>query len=56
MNMQHCNQFIICNCNNRLKNIIVLEDDDKKDKLIESHTKIGKSFKVDVQRREKELE
>ena len=50
-------------CNNltlyisyRLKNVLVLEDEEKKSKMIESHNKIGKSFKIDVQEREKEIE
>lgn len=33
-----------------------MDEGDKKTKMIESHTKIGKSFKNDVQTMEKELD
>lgn len=39
-----------------LKNVLLIEDEDKKDKLMESHHKIGKSFKTDLQQREKDFE
>lgn len=39
-----------------LKNVLLIEDEDKKEKLMESHHKIGKSFKTDLQQREKDFE
>jgi seryl-tRNA synthetase len=31
-----------------LKNVLLLEDEGKKEKLMEQHNKIGKSFKTDL--------
>lgn len=39
-----------------LKNVMLIEDDSKREKLIESHHKVGKSFKNDMLAREKEIE
>jgi hypothetical protein len=39
-----------------LKNVLLIEDEEKREKLMESHHKIGKSFKNDLQNREKEFE
>ena len=39
-----------------LKNVMLIEDDSKREKLIESHHKVGKSFKNDLLSREKEIE
>jgi seryl-tRNA synthetase len=39
-----------------LKNVLLIEEDDKREKLIEQHHKVGKSFKTDLQNREKEFE
>jgi len=39
-----------------LKNVMLIEEDAKREKLIESHHKIGKSFKTDLVSREKEIE
>jgi seryl-tRNA synthetase len=36
--------------------VLLIEDEDKKEKLMESHHKIGKSFKTDLQQREKDFE
>ncbi len=33
-----------------------MNDDEKKEKMIEQHNKIGKSFKTDVNQMEKELD
>ena len=35
---------------------MMMEDDGKKQKMMEQHHKIGKSFKNEVQQKEKELE
>jgi hypothetical protein len=35
---------------------MLIEDDAKREKLIESHHKVGKSFKNDMLAREKEIE
>jgi hypothetical protein len=40
----------------RLKHIVLMEDEDKKEKMMEQHHKIGKSFKTELQQKEKELE
>lgn len=32
-----------------LKNVLLIEDEGKRDKLIEAHHKVGKSFKNDLQ-------
>jgi seryl-tRNA synthetase len=39
-----------------LKNVLLIEDEGKKEKLVEQHHKVGKSFKNDLQQREKDLE
>ena len=39
-----------------LKNVLLIEDDDKREKMVEQHHKVGKSFKSDLQNREKEFE
>ena len=39
-----------------LKNVLLIEDEGKKEKLMEAHHKVGKSFKTDLQQREKEYE
>eukprot|EP00347_Sterkiella_histriomuscorum_P002811 403366713 len=39
-----------------LKAILVMGDEEKKEKLMESHHKIGKSFKTDLQNYEKDLD
>jgi seryl-tRNA synthetase len=39
-----------------LKNVLLIEDEEKKETLMESHHKIGKSFKTDLQQREKDFE
>lgn len=39
-----------------LKNVLLIEDEGKKEKLMEQHQKVGKSFKTDLQTREKEFE
>jgi seryl-tRNA synthetase len=39
-----------------LKNVLLIEDEGKKEKLMEQHQKIGKSFKTDLNQREKEFE
>ena len=39
-----------------IKNVLLIEEDAKRERLMESHHKIGKSFKNDLQSREKEFE
>ena len=39
-----------------MKTIMVLEDEHQKEKLMEQHQKVGKSFKTDVLNMEKEFE
>ena len=39
-----------------LKNVLLIEDEGKKEKLMEQHHKVGKSFKTDLQQREKDFE
>ena len=39
-----------------LKNVLLIEDEDKKEKLMQQHQKVGKSFKVELQEKEKEFE
>lgn len=39
-----------------LKNVMLIEDEAKRDKLTEQHHKVGKSFKNDLAAREKEME
>ena len=39
-----------------LKNVLLIEEDSKREKLMEQHHKIGKSFKNDLQQREKDFE
>jgi hypothetical protein len=36
--------------------IVTIEDDEKKEKLMDQHHKVGKDFKKDLQKREKDLE
>lgn len=39
-----------------LKNVMLIEDEAKREKLTEQHHKVGKSFKNDLAAREKEIE
>jgi len=39
-----------------VKEIVTLEDEKQKDKLMEQHHKVGKSYKNDIAKAEKELE
>jgi hypothetical protein len=39
-----------------LKNVMLIEEDSKREKLIEAHHKVGKSFKTDLANREKNIE
>lgn len=39
-----------------LKNVLLIEEDAKREKLMEQHHKVGKSFKTDLHQREKDFE
>ena len=41
---------------NRVKDLLRIEDDKKREKLLESHHKIGRSFKTDIHAAEISLE
>jgi seryl-tRNA synthetase len=39
-----------------IKNVLHIEDDQHREKLLEAHHKVGKTFKTDLQQREKDFE